>query len=335
MQQPPSDITVYSTCPPSNRMSRGQYLDAATRIAQWSEEHGCHGMLIYTDNGLVDPWLMAQLVIQSTNKLVPLVAVQPVYMHPYTAAKQIATMAWLHDRRIDLNMLAGGFVNDLVALGDNTPHDDRYVRTTEYANILLDLLRSPKPTSYSGKYYEVDTLKMSPPLPEHLRPSTLISGSSPAGLQAARDLGATAVCYPKPAAEYQGEPPTREVPVGLRVGIIAREDGDEAWGIAHERFPVDRKGQLTHQMAMKVSDSDWHKQLSELGEQGSTYWLVPFENYRTFCPYLVGSYDEVADELAAYMRSGFSTFIMDVPAEHDDLVHCNVALQRARELMVR
>ena len=32
------------------------------------------------------------------------------------------------------------------------------------------------------------------------------------------------------------------------------------------------------------------------------------------------------------MRGGFSTFIMDVPQEHDDLMHSNMALQRAREL---
>lgn len=332
--QPPG-TTVYSTCPPSNFLPRETYLERSLEIAEWSEAHGCHGMLIYTDNGLVDPWLMAQLVIQRTTKLVPLVAVQPIYMHPYTAAKHIATMGWLHDRRIDLNMLAGGFKNDLIAMGDDTPHDDRYVRTTEYTHILSELLTSTKPVTYTGKYYEVDQLKMTPALPEELAPGLLISGSSDAGLQAAADIGATAVCYPKPHGEYQDGPPTTEVPCGLRVGIIARDDRDEAWRIAHERFPVDRKGQLTHQMAMKVSDSQWHKQLSDLGEQDSTYWLVPFENYRTFCPYLVGTYDEVADHLAGYMRGGFGTFIMDVPQERDDLMHCNIALQRARELTLR
>ena len=37
--------------------------------------------------------------------------------------------------------------------------------------------------------------------------------------------------------------------------------------VARERFPEDRKGQITHQLAMKVSDSAWHRQLSELGER--------------------------------------------------------------------
>ena len=34
------------------------------------------------------------------------------------------------------------------------------------------------------------------------------------------------------------------------------------------------------------------------GERRSPYWLGPFHNYKTFCPYLVGSYERVADELA-------------------------------------
>ena len=92
---------------------------------------------------------------------------------------------------------------------------------------------------------------------------------------------------------------------------------EEAWQVAHARFPGDRKGQLTHQLAMKTSDSQWHKQLSELAadskSNGSPYWLWPFENYNTFCPYLVGSYEDVAVELSRYIAQGFRTFILDIP----------------------
>ena len=110
---------------------------------------------------------------------------------------------------------------------------------------------------------------------------------------------------------------------GIRIGIIAREDEDEAWRIARTRFPEDRKGQLTHQLAMKVSDSHWHKQLSEAsqanGMREGAYWMWPFENYKTFCPYLVGDFDAVSDEVARYLRLGYSTFILDIPREQRDL----------------
>jgi hypothetical protein len=39
------------------------------------------------------------------------------------------------------------------------------------------------------------------------------------------------------------------------VGIIARQAEDEAWTTAGQRLPEDRKPLLTHQLAMKASDS--------------------------------------------------------------------------------
>jgi alkanesulfonate monooxygenase len=128
-------VEVFSTCPQSKGVEGAAYLEQVADVARWSEEAGCRGILVYSDNSLVDPWLVAQLVIQATNTLWPLVAVQPVYLHPYSAAKMVATLGHLHRRRVALNMLAGGFKNDLVALDDTTPHDERYERTVEYSLI--------------------------------------------------------------------------------------------------------------------------------------------------------------------------------------------------------
>jgi alkanesulfonate monooxygenase len=58
----------------------------------------------------------------------------------------------MYGRRIWLNIVAGGFVNDLVALGDHTPHDERYDRATEYVGVVLGLL-SGQPTSLAGADY--------------------------------------------------------------------------------------------------------------------------------------------------------------------------------------
>jgi alkanesulfonate monooxygenase len=255
-------------------------------------------------------------------------------MHPYTAAKMAATYGYLYNRRIYLNMLAGGFKNDLVALNDNTPHDRRYDRTVEYTQIIKLLLSNTTGVSFDGEFYAIDKLRMTPPLSPELFPGILISGSSEAGLAAAKAIGATAVKYPKPPGEYENDPPNENVDSGVRVGIITREDEDEAWSIAHERFPdQDRKGELAHQLAMKTSDSVWHKQLSELGktEENNPYWLVPFQHYKTFCPYLVGNYQRVATELARYIALGFRTFILDIPPNREELYHISIAFKQAEE----
>ena len=119
------------------------------------------------------------------------------------------------------------------------------------------------------------------------------------------------------------------------MGIITRESGDDAWDVALERFPVDRQGQLTHQLAMKVSDSVWHKRLSQIGSsvngKRNVYWLGPFENYKTFCPYLVGSHRDVSIELGRYLASGYKTYILDVPAGKEDLKHISTVFRMAAE----
>jgi alkanesulfonate monooxygenase len=330
-------IRVFTTCPPSHNATAHGYLKQVARIARWSERVGCEGILIYSDNGTVDPWVVAQAVITSTHDLSPLVAVNPVYAHPYTVAKTVSSLAFLHGRRVYLNMVAGGFSNDLTALNDPTPHDERYARLIEYTQAVMSLLTSATPVTVEGKYYRISNLKLAPAIDRALVPQLFVSGSSSAGAAAADQLAALAVRYPEPAGAYEEEPPAGGS-FGIRVGIIAREHAADAWRAAYVRFPVDRRGQITHQLAMKVSDSGWHKQLSGIAgkdrEDDDPYWMVPFENYKTFCPYLVGSYDRIAAEIARYFRLGCRTIILDIVPGEKDLVHIGAALVRAAELAV-
>ena len=330
-----SGIKLFSTCPQSKDFAPADYLPRVRSVAQWSEAAGCTGMLIYTDNSIVDPWLVAQLVLQETSRLCPLVAVQPVYMLPYTAAKMVASLGSLHGRRIWLNMLAGGFRNDLIALGDETAHDDRYARTVEYALVMRRLLESDQPVTIAGRFYNVRGVRLAPALPVELQPGWLISGSSPAG-RAAAEMGAIAVEYPAPPDSMRDDDHP-SAGRGIRVGIIARSDSDEAWEVAHNRFPDDRRGQLSHALAMKTSDSVWHRTLSELARarptDGNPYWLWPFEQHRTFCPYLVGDFATVAMEIARYLARGYTSFILDIPVDAEDLQTAAIVFRMAQDLI--
>lgn len=318
----PTNLQVFSTSPQSKDVPAKDYRNEVIKVARWSEDFGFTGILVYTDNALVDNWSVAQIILENTKHLAPLIAVQPIYMHPYMLAKRIATFAHIYGRKVYLNMLAGGFSNDLTQLGDNTPHDDRYARTVEYTHVIQGLLSSGDTAfNYEGKFYQLKNVKMSPTVPEELMPGILISGSSEAAIQASRDIQASLIRYPFPAEqEVQRK---EEIAPGFRVGIIARASSDEAWNIAHERFPEDRRGQIAHQLAAKVSDSVWHKELTEQAKtpKSGAYWLGPFLNYQTFCPYLVGSYAEVADQMRAYQSKGFNVYIVDIPTSFEELQH--------------
>jgi alkanesulfonate monooxygenase len=331
-------IRLFSTCPPSAQYQDGDdYLRKVREVAEWSDDAGLEGILVYTDNSLVDPWQVSQVILCGTSNLAPLVALQPVYMHPYTAAKMVTTFSYLFNRRVYLNMVAGGFRNDLIALDDCTEHDDRYDRIVEYVSIMKCLFDEPGPLTFTGDYYTVKNLIVKPRIRPELVPEVFVSGTSRAGVAAAHKIGATSISYP---GTPSGETISRGGPAGIRIGIIAREESTEAWRIAHERYPIDRKGQLTHAVARRVSDSSWYEQLSELGdgtaERTSPYWLVPFQNYKTFCPYLVGSYDEVRRDISKYIREGFQTFILDVPPNREELDHTAAVFDAAQlELWVR
>jgi alkanesulfonate monooxygenase len=327
-------MKVFSTCPQSKDVERSLYPRRVADVARWSEAAGCEGILVYTDNGILDPWLVSQLVIQATERLSPLVAVQPAYLHPYSVAKMVSSIAHLHGRRIYLNMVAGGFRNDLIALGDDTPHDERYARVVEYTMIVKQLVESAHPVTLQGRYYQVRNLRLTPPVPAECMPGITISGSSPAGLAAARAIGAIAVKYPQ-SSELEEQQSEEGIESGMRVGIITRAEGEEAWRVAYERFPEDRAGQIAHRLAMQVSDSHWHRQLAELAHQAAAddtaYWLGPFKNYKTFCPYLVGDHERVATELKHYMDLGFRTFVLDIPDSEEELEHIGIVFRKAQD----
>lgn len=327
---------LFTTCPPSSAYSAEDYATRVAEVSRWSEEAGAEGALIYTDNRLVDPWSVAQLMIGATRRLVPLVAVQPVYMPPFTLAKRIASLAFLTRRRVALNLVAGGFVRDLAALGDATAHDERYARLEEYATIALSLLRGEE-VRFEGRHYTLDGATLSPETPADLLPEIMVSGSSEAGAAVAASLGALPVTYPAPPQEAADAPalggPGRRI--GARIGVIARETREEAWAIAHARFPADPRGRLLHTLAMAHSDSDWHARLSASAdragraEPGEVYWLHPFRTYKTFCPYLVGSHDEVAAALRIYLERGVTDVILDVPMTREDLPNTTEVFRRA------
>jgi alkanesulfonate monooxygenase len=324
-------LTVYTTCPSSHR-SPEEFRARAADVARWTEAAGCRGLLVYTDNTLVDPWAAAQFMIERTERLVPLVAVQPVYMHPFSVARTISSIAFCHGRQVDLNLVTGGFVGHLGALGCMLEHDERYDRLLEYAKIVRRLLSSPRPVTHVGRYYGLNGASISPTMAPELAPRMLISGASDACLAAQRALSAVRLAYPRAIDEYAaGEQPLART--GIRLGIIARDTEKEAWSVAHERFPADRLGEQLHDMAAERVESQWHLRLSRDAqarhEPRGCYWLYPFRAYKTFCPYLVGTYGDVAEMLARYLGLGARTIILDVPAEEDDLHHAGLALARA------
>jgi alkanesulfonate monooxygenase len=325
-------LTVYTTAPSSNDVSSTEFRRLAVDVARWTEAAGHRGLLVYSDNTLVDPWQAAQLIIEHTESLVPLVAVQPVLRHPFDVARAISSLGFQYGRQVDLNLVTGGFAGHLHELGDTLDHDQRYLRLVEYGQIIDKLLAGGPPVTHRGEFYSLNRVKLTNPLPAGLTPRTYVSGSSEACVATQQTLGAIRLCYPRYIGDYAESPDVLRGN-GIRLGIIARERADEAWHVAHERFPTDKLGEQLHDLAAGQVESRWHQSLSAEAQRCAApregYWLYPFRAYQTFCPYLVGSYQEVAQLLGRYLHLGVTALILDVPREEDDLHHAGIALHLA------
>jgi len=333
-------IDVYITAPSLGTKLDGgyfahEYHEKMARAGSWAEAGKCRGALIFTDHYSLDPWLVAQHLIERTETLIPLVAAQPPYMHPFTVARFISSLACMYGRRVDINLVTGGNREHLAALGSLVDHDERYKRLIEFARAIGALLGSSDPVDMEGTYYQLRSAYVHPPLRPGMFPRFFAAGSSAAARDAARRLKITRLQYPRALPEYL--PGGTDLKgTGIRLGIIARDTSAQAWRIAEKRFPPSGLGERRTKMIAPLIDSTWWHQLLEDSVEpqvpDSPYWVYPLRGYGEFCPYLVGDHRTVAEYFARYLDLGITTLILQLPREEEDVQHAMIAVEQAERL---
>jgi alkanesulfonate monooxygenase len=174
----------------SRNRNPGKYVEELMHVAQFSERSGFEGFLLFAGNDVfVEPWSMAQHIVAHTKRSSPLIAVNPVYMHPFTAAKFVSSFAQLYGRKVYLNMITGTAVSDLHGLGDELSRESRYLRLGEFVSVVRQLLTSPRPLNFNGKFYTANNLQLRPRTPAALMPEFLIAGQSDEARQVSAETG--------------------------------------------------------------------------------------------------------------------------------------------------
>jgi len=302
-----------------------QHIDDLMRVARFAERNGLNGPLLFAGNDTpVEPWAMAQHIIAHTAKISPLIAVNPLYMHPFTVAKFVSSFALLHRRKIYLNMITGTATSDLAGLGEQRGHEERYSRLGEFILIVRQLLASTRPVTFRGEFYATDTLQLRPGLPPALMPEFLIAGQSDDARRVATQTGCLRMQMLPPDLEQGISAP------GLNFGIFAREGRDQARQEAKRLFPDSAEKRELLNYTMENTDSVWKRRLHEAGQDGELrengFWLLPFLTYQADCPYLVGSYAEIGATLRRFADMKIGTIILDVVADERELDHVCKAL---------
>jgi alkanesulfonate monooxygenase len=302
-----------------------KYIDELMRVARFSDRNGFAGILLFAGNDtLVEPWSIAQHILAHTAESSPLIAVNPIYMHPFTVAKFVSSFALLYRRKVYLNMITGTATSDLQGLGQQLSHQDRYSRLGEFIHIVRQLLASTGPLTFNGRFYTTNNLQLRPRLPSALMPEFLIAGQSDDAHRVAKQMGCLMM---------QMLPPNLEQGInaqGVNFGIFAREGRDQARREAKLFFQDSAEKRELLKYTMQNTDSVWKRRLNDAGQKDELhengYWLLPFLTFQADCPYLVGSYAEIGAKLRRFGEMNVSTIILDVVADEQELAHVRKAL---------
>jgi alkanesulfonate monooxygenase len=303
-----------------------RYIDELMRVARFSERNGLEGPLLFAGNDtLVEPWSMAQHILAHTARISPLIAVNPLYMHPFTVAKLVSSVALLYRRKVYLNMITGTATSDLAGLGERRSHEERYSRLGEFIHIVRQLLASTRPVTFNGKFYATNNLQLRPGVAPALMPEFLIAGQSDDARRVAAQTGCLMMQMLPPNLEQGINAP------GVNFGIFAREKRDEARRAAKLLFQDSAEKRELLKYTMENTDSVWKRRLNEAGQKNGElhengYWLLPFLTFQADCPYLVGSYTEIGARLRCFAELNVGTIILDVVADEQELDHIGKAL---------
>ena len=307
------------------RAERPPDFDYLTRVVQTAEAQGYQGLLIPTRfvNGLFDEgaplmetWTTATALATVTNRIRFLIAVRPGFIAAGLLAKMVATLDQISRGRVDINIVPGGIRHDFERLGVDSDHAGRYEQAEELMRACRALWTGGV-TDFDGRYV---TLRGARCVPRpHGSPRFYQGGASPpAEALAAREadvyllwiepLEQIAARIDRVRAVYAAH---GRVPVfGLRTHLVVRDDLDQAWEAAHrliadadpevlrQRQETATTGRLT-----AVADGGSHRLGRRLWNGLSTV--------RVNCgSALVGTPQQVAEELHAYWKLGVDEFIL-------------------------
>jgi probable F420-dependent oxidoreductase len=106
--------------------------------------------------------------------------------NPVYVAKEVSSLDWLSDGRVDLGIGVGWLKEEFDALG--VPWDRRGRRTDEYVEVLRTLWCDDT-SSYHGETYDLPPCEMYPKPVQEPHPPLHIGGETPAALRRAARLG--------------------------------------------------------------------------------------------------------------------------------------------------
>lgn len=299
-----------------------KYLSQITTAA---DDLGFDALLVPTGAWCEDAWVTAAMLSSVTERIKFLIALRPGAVTPTLAAQMAATFQWQSQGRLLLNVVTGGDSHEQQAYGDYEDKASRYARCGEFLQVFRRLWETDEPFSHHGRYFDLDNATL-PRRPDP-RPPLYFGGSSgPAGPVFADNCDVYLTWGEPPAAVQQklewiqglADERGRSVEYGIRLHVITRDTGQEAWAATDALLDGVSADQISRvQAGLRRSESEGQRRMLELN-RGSRDGLVVSPNLWAGSGLvrggagtaLVGSHTEVADRIQEYADLGLTKFVL-------------------------
>lgn len=307
--------------------------DYNVRLAQAAEKNGFDYALTqirftagYGAENQHESVSFSHALLAKTTKLKVIAAILPGPWKPVLAAKQLATIDYLTEGRIAINVVSGWFKGEFDAIGEEWPeHDERYVRSEEFIRSIQGIWTQDH-FSFKGKYYQFNDYTLKPKPIQQPKIEVFQGGSS----RAARDMAArvsdwyftngnTVEEIKKQVDDIQAKAKANghQVKIGVNAFIIARDTEEEARAVLKDIID-----QANHEAVHAFGDAT--KEAGAASKEGEGNWakstfedLVQYND--GFKTNLIGTPVQIAERIVALkavgvdlILSGFLHFIEEV-----------------------
>ena len=296
-----------------------------------AERLGYHSLLIPTRfaNGsfehsapLAETWTTASALCAVSSRIRLLIAVRPGITPVGLFAQQAATLHEISGGRIDINIVPGGIQGDNERLGIGGSHADRYAQADEFIDACGQLWESGGPLDFKGQSVRLNGAVVSP-TPTPPAPEWYLGGASDAALRLAAERADVLLCWIQPQdqmadlldrARDAWTLAERRPRFGLRTHLVVRDSESEAWEAASELLSEAHPEVLAQRAAAVKSTAmvgaAAQARRVEDDRLGERLWNGISRVRVNLGTAIVGTPQQVADELSAYWQMGFDEFIL-------------------------
>lgn len=279
----------------------------------------------------LETWTASAAIAEATERIEIIAAIKPLLMHPAVLAKLALGIDDISGGRFAINLVSAWFKTEMDVLGiEMPPHDERYVLSDEW---LADVraLFDGGPVDAHGSRFPLNGLDLNHRPVQPGGPTVYFGGESePARRLAARDADVFFI-NGRPLEEVveligdlRRRPRERNpLRFGLAAFVIARPTEEDAQAeLEHllELSARDDRSRLVAGTDKDVAMMKVNAGVPRVGTNGGTL------------AGLVGSYDQVADRIAAFSAAGIELFMLQFqPLEAEVVRFGTEVIPRVRE----